>query len=174
MKYVQPAPLLCQGSNSRALLQYMLPLLYAQVPSTAAKGAALMAQYACKWVSQPVICATGSPQEAESQVPTAAQPGRISVKMKKSPAMLINQPLPCGLMPMSCWHAVVQDCFEQMIVHAYSAIQQQHHARDNMLQSLLSQPLARNQILLQLTRILVINPCNISTVFLYFILVAQQ
>ena len=174
LRYVQPTPLLCQGFKSCALLQYMLPLLHAQVPSTAAKGAALMAQYACKWVSQPVICATGSPQEAESQVPTAAQPGRISVKMKKSPAMLINQPSPCGLLPMSCWHAAVQYCREQMIARANSAIQQQHNARDNKLQSLLSQPLARNQILLQLTRILVINPCNISTVFLYFVLVAQQ
>ena len=150
---MQPAPLLCQGFNSRALLQYMLPLLYAQVPSTAAKGTALMAQYACKWVSQPVICATSSPQEAKSQVPTAAQPGRISVKMKKSPAMLINQPSPCGLLPMSYWHAAVQFCSQQMIAHANSAVQQRHHACDNMLQSLLSQPLARNQILLQLTRI---------------------
>ena len=88
--------------------------------------------------------------------------------------MLIKQPLPCGLLPKSCWYAVVQYCSEQMIVRAYSAVQQRHHARDNMLQSLLSQPLARNQILLQLTRILVINPCNISTVFLYFVLVAQQ
>ena len=69
LKYVQPAPLLCQGFNSRALLQYMLPLLHAQVPSTAAKGTALMGQYAGKWVSQPVICATGSPQKAESMYP---------------------------------------------------------------------------------------------------------
>ena len=152
----------------------MLPLLHAQVPSTTAKGAALVAQYACKWISQPVICATGSPQEATSQVPTAAQAGGISVKMKISPAMLIHQPAPCGLLPMSCRQAVIQCCCEQMIACAYSAIQQRHHARDNMLQSLLSQPLARNQILLQLTRILVINPCNISTVFLYFVLVAQQ
>ena len=133
-----------------------------------------MGQYAGKWVSQPVICATDSPQEAESQVPTAAQPGRISVKMKKSPAMLINQPSPCGLLPMSCWHAVIQYCCEQMIARAYSAVQQRHHARDNMLQSPLSQPLARNQILLQLTRILVINPCNICVVLLAFILVMQH
>ena len=174
LKYVQPTPLLCQGFNSCALLQYMLPLLHAQVPSTTAKGAALVAQYACKRISQPVICATSSPQEAKSQVPTAAQPGRISVKMNKSPAMLINQPSPCGLLPMSCWHAVIQYCCEQMIVRAYSAVQQRHHARDNMLQSLLSPPLTHNQVLLQLTRILVINPCNISTVFLYFVLVAQQ
>ena len=124
LKYVQPTPLLCQGFNSCALLQYMLPLLYAQVPSTTAKGAALMAQYACKWVSQPVICATGSPQEAESQIPTAAQPGRISVKMKKSPAMLINQPPPCGLLPMYYWHAAVQCCSQQMIARANSAVQQ--------------------------------------------------
>ena len=75
---------------------------------------------------------------------------------------------------LSCWHAIVQYCSEQMIARAYSAVQQRHHARDNILQSLLSQPLARNQILLQLTRILVINSCNISTVFLYFVLVAQQ
>ena len=88
--------------------------------------------------------------------------------------MLIYQPSPCCLLPMSCWHAVVQYFCEQMIACAYSAIQQRHHARDNMLQSLLSQPLARNQILLQLTRILVINPCSIRTVFLYFVLVAQQ
>ena len=87
--------------------------------------------------------------------------------------MLINQPSPCGLLPMSCWHAVIQCCCEQMIARAYSAVQQRHHARDNMLQSLLSQPLARDHILLQLTKILVINPCNISTVFLYFLLVAQ-
>ena len=174
MKYVQPAPLLCQGSNSRALLQYMLLLLHAQVPSTAAKGTALMAQYACKWVSQLVIYATGSLQKAESHVSTAAQPGRISVKMKMSPAMLINQPSPCGLLPMSCWHAAVQYCHEQMIARANSAIQQWHNAHNNIMQSLLSQSLARNQILLQLTRILVINPCNIRTVFLYFVLVVQH
>ena len=75
---------------------------------------------------------------------------------------------------MPCWHAAVQYCREQMIAHANSAVQQWHKACDNMLQSLLSQPVARNQILLQLTRILVINPCNISTVFLYFVLVAQH
>ena len=120
---VQPTPLLCQGFNSCALLQYMLPLLHAQVPSTTAKGAALVAQYACKWISQPVICAAGCLQEAKSQVPIAAQPGRISVKIKMSPAMLINLPVPCGLLPLSCWHAVVQCCCEQVIARAYSTIQ---------------------------------------------------
>ena len=149
----------------------MLPLLHAQAPSTAAQGTALMGQYAGKWVSQPVICATGSPQKAEPHVPTAAHPGRISVKLKMSPAMLIKQPSPCGTPPMPCWHTAVQHCHEQMIASANSVVQQQCKARDNMLQSLLSQPLARNQIL-QLTRILIINPCNICAIFLYFVLVA--
>ena len=152
----------------------MLPLLHAQVPSTAAKGTALMGQYAGKWVSQPVICATGSPQKAEPYVPTAAQSGRVSVKFKMSPAVLINQPSPCGTPPMPCWHAAVQRCCEQMISSANSSVKQRHKARNNMLQSLLDQPLACSQILLQLTRILVINPCNISTVFLYFALVTQH
>ena len=167
-------PLLCQSCNSCALLQYVLPLLHAQVPSTAAKGIALMGQYAGKWVSQPVICATGSLQKAEPHVPTAAQPGRVSVKLKMGPAMLINQPSPCGTPPMPCWHTDVQRCHEQMIVHANSSVQQWYKARNNMLQSLLDQPPARSQVSLQLSRILVINPCNISAVFLYFVLVAQH
>ena len=58
-----------------------------------------------------------------------------------------------------------------MIVRANSAVQQWHKAHDDMLQSLLGQPLACSQILLQLTRILVINSCNICAVFLYFVLV---
>ena len=152
----------------------MLPLLHAQVPSTAAKVTALMGQYAGKWVSQPVICATGSSQKAEPHVPTAAQPGGVSVKLEVSPAMLINQPLPCGTPPMPCWHTAVERCREQVIARANFSVQQQHKAHDNMLQYLTGLPLAHSQISLQLTRILVINPYTTSAVFLYFGLVVQH
>ena len=152
----------------------MLPLLHAQVPSAAAKGTALMGQYAGKWVSQPVICATGSSQKAEPHVPTAAQPGGVSVKLEVSPAMLINQPSPCDTPLMPCWHTAVQCQHEQMIARANSSVLQGHKARNNMLQSLPGQPLACSQFSLQLTRVLVRNPCNICAVFLYFILVVQH
>ena len=170
MKNVQPAPLHCQCSNSCALLQQMLPLLHAKVPITAAKETVLMGQYACKWVTQPVFTATSSPQKAEPHVPTAVQPGGASVKVEVSPAILINQLLPCGAPLMPCWHTAVQCCCEQVIMRANIPKQQGHKARNNILQSLPSQPLARSQFLLQLTRVLVINPCNICAILLFFVL----
>ena len=130
-----------------------------------------MGQYAGKWVSQPVISATSSSQKAEPHVPTAAQPGGVSVKVKVSPAMLINQPSPCGTPLVPCWHTAVQHCCEQVVMHTYIPIQQGHKSCNNMLQSLPGQPLAHSQFLLQLTRVLVIYPCNI---FLYFVFVTQH
>ena len=56
-------------------------------------------------------------------------------------------------------------------MHANISIQQGHKAHDNMLQSLSGQPPAHSQLSLQLTGVLVINPCNIGAVVLYFILV---
>ena len=91
--------------------------------------------------------------------------------MEVSPAMLINQPLPCGAPLMPCWYAVIQLRCEQVIMCTNISVQQGHKAHDNMLQSLNGQPLARNQLSLQLTGVLVINPCNVHAVILYFVLV---
>ena len=72
---------------------------------------------------------------------------------------------------MPCWYTAIQLCCEQVIMHASITIQQGHKARNNMLQSLNGQPLARSQLSLQLIGVLGINPCNIRAVFLYFVLV---
>ena len=77
-------------------------------------------------------------------MPTVAQPRGVSVKVEVSPAMLIDQILPCGALLMPRWHTAVQRCCEQVIVHANIPIQQGHKARNNMLQSLPGQPLARS------------------------------
>ena len=72
---------------------------------------------------------------------------------------------------MPFWYTAIQLCCEEVTTHANISIQQGHKARDNMLQSLSGQPLAHNQLLLQLAGVLVINPCNIHAVVLYFVLV---
>ena len=91
--------------------------------------------------------------------------------MEVSPAMLINQPLQCGAPLMPCWYTAIQLCCEQVIMHANISVQQGHKACNNMLQSLSDQPLARSQLSLELTGVLVINPCNVRAVIVYFVLV---
>ena len=81
-----------------------------------------MGQYAGKWVFQPVICATGNLQKAESQVPTAARPGGVAIKLEVSPTMLIKQISLCSTPSMPCWHTSVQGRCEQMIARANSSI----------------------------------------------------
>ena len=55
-------------------------------------------------------------------------------------------------------------------MHVNISIQQRHKAHDNMLQSFSGQPLACSQLSLQLTGVLFINPCNVSSIVLYFVL----